>query len=219
MDVKDKEKSEESGAETPESIAKRAAAQAIADYKAQEAESSIRTKADPAVDPYDFSEYDNLYEDDGGSDIRYSKQGDENTRQQPDPRIEEIGGTVKSLSDKYRSHEEMIKENTRVTHMTNFMYDLDREIHGFPDYGNYREEAIKEAQRAISRGDKVPAADVLSWLHGKDLRTQRSQKSSPESPSIGGSSDLSPSGEPEKIDLDSMTVEEMKEKFGHIKWT
>ncbi len=165
---------------------------------------------DPPVDPYDFSDLDNI-DNNPQNDQNQNYNVDQN--QQPD--YNEYQGYVPPEVDNTRYNElsERVAGNEKIAAMNNFMMELGNEITDMPEMAEYKNTAISEAKKAIARGERIPASEMLSYLHGKSSREKLRTKEVNSNPNIGGSTEIPASGQEPPFDLENATADEIREKY------
>ena len=179
--------------------------------------------ADPDPDPFDFSDFDNGNQGNQNIDqnIDQNNQGDQNN----DNNNQNINDQNNLNNSRFETLEQGMENNRlnniankRTSDMTMFMTELNNAVAEIPELGVHRNKAIDEAKRSINSGGYIPANEMLNYLHGQAAINSLKTKEVNNNPDIGGKTDLNPDGSEKKLDLDSMSVEEMQSQFGHVQF-
>ncbi len=186
--------------------------------------------AEPSeIDPFDFSDLDNVQDNPNNRDDlnpqdprgQQQTQYNQPPHNQPSPRDDQTQYQPyqPSYDPRVDSLANEVSANVRTTNMNNFMMELNNIISDSPEHLlKYKDDAIIEAKKSIASGSYIPARDMISYLHGKDSIANLQKPAAPTNPNIGGGTELNPSGDEVKFDLESATAEEIKEKYKHIQF-
>lgn len=188
---------------------------------------------DLVADPFDFSSFesnnnqnesdqfeaDNTQPDNNANNGQYDQFGqfipNANINPSVNPQSYAPQATHDSRFDKLSADQLAIGKRTQ---MNSFMMELNNSIAESPEILNgYRNAAIEEAKKSINSGEYIAANDLLSYLHGKKMISDARNVEVNPNPLDGGT-DLNPSGNETKMNLDDMTAEQMVEQFGSVQF-